>query len=46
MKNKNKKIGQSKQVNHSKFTNSDGYLVGGVDVEMSMKYTSREKKIS
>ena len=35
MKNKNKKIGQSKQVNHSKFTNSDGYLVGGVDVEMS-----------
>jgi hypothetical protein len=35
MKNKNKKIGQSKQVNHSEFTNSDGYLVGGVDVEMS-----------
>ena len=35
MKNKNKKIGQSKQVDHSKFTNSDGYLVGGVDVEMS-----------
>ena len=35
MKNKNKKTGQSKQVDHSKFTNSDGYLVGGVDVEMS-----------
>jgi hypothetical protein len=24
-----------KEVNHSKFTNSEGYLVGGVDVEMS-----------
>ena len=35
MKNKNKKIGQSKQVDHSKFTNVEGYLVGGVDVEMS-----------
>ena len=35
MKNKNKKTGQSKQVDHSKFTNSEGYLVGGVDVEMS-----------
>ena len=35
MKNKNKKIGQSKEVNQSKFTNKDGYLVGGIDVEMS-----------
>ena len=35
MKNKNKKIGQSKQVDHSKFTGKDGYLIGGVDVEMS-----------
>ena len=35
MKNKNKKIGQSKEVDQSKFTNSEGYLVGGVDVEMS-----------
>jgi len=35
MKNKNKKIGQSKEVDHSKFTDKDGYLVGGVDVEMS-----------
>jgi hypothetical protein len=35
MKKKNKKNGQSKQVNHSKFTGKDGYLVGGVDVEMS-----------
>ena len=35
MKNKNKKIGQSKEVDHSKFTGKDGYLVGGVDVEMS-----------
>jgi len=25
----------TKEVNHSKFTNSEGYLVGGVDVEMS-----------
>jgi len=36
MKNKNKKIGQSKQVNHTKFTNSDGYLFGGVDVEIRL----------
>ena len=35
MKNKNKKTGQSKQVDHSKFTGKDGYLVGGIDVEMS-----------
>ena len=35
MKNKKKKIGQSKEVNQSKFTNKDGYLVGGIDVEMS-----------
>ncbi len=35
MKNKNKKIGQSKEVDHSKFTDKDGYLVGGVDIEMS-----------
>ena len=35
MKKKNKKIGQSKQVDHSKFTGKDGYLVGGVDIEMS-----------
>jgi hypothetical protein len=35
MKKKNTKIGQSKEVNHSKFTGKDGYLVGGIDVEMS-----------
>ena len=35
MKKKNTKIGQSKEVDHSKFTNKDGYLVGGVEVEMS-----------
>ena len=35
MKKKNTKIGQSKEVNHSKFTNKEGYLVGGIDVEMS-----------
>ena len=35
MKNKNKKTGQSKDVNFSKFTNKDWYLVGGVDIEMS-----------
>ena len=27
MKNKNKKIDQSKEVDHSKFTGKDGYLV-------------------
>jgi len=26
---------KSKEVNHSKFTDSQGYLVGGVDIEMS-----------
>jgi len=35
MKKKNAKIGQSKEVNHSKFTNKEGYLVGGIDIEMS-----------
>jgi hypothetical protein len=25
----------TKEVNHSKFTNSEGYLVGGIDIEMS-----------
>jgi hypothetical protein len=41
MKNKNKKIGQSKQVDHSKFTGKDGYLVGGVDIEMSKPAITR-----
>ena len=45
MKNKNKKIGQSKQVDHSKFTNSDGYLVGGVDVEMSNPAESQKEVV-
>lgn len=42
MKNKNKKIGQSKEVDQSKLTGKDaffkggdGYLVGTVDIEMS-----------
>jgi queuine/archaeosine tRNA-ribosyltransferase len=35
MKKKNTKIGQSKEVDHSKFTDKDGYLIGGVEVEMS-----------
>ena len=35
MKKKNTKIGQSKEIDHSKFTDKDGYLVGGVEVEMS-----------
>jgi len=35
MKKKKTKIGQSKEVDHSKFTDKDGYLVGGVDIEMS-----------
>jgi hypothetical protein len=26
---------RSKEVNHSKFTNAEGYLVGGIDIEMS-----------
>ena len=26
---------KSKEVNHSKFTDSQGYLVGGIDIEMS-----------
>jgi len=35
MKNKNKKIGQSKQVNFDKFTDKQGNLLGGIEVEMS-----------
>ena len=35
MKNKNKKIGQSKEVNFDKFTDKQGNLLGGVEVEMS-----------
>jgi hypothetical protein len=35
MKKKNTKIGQSKEVDHSKFTDKDGYLVGGIEIEMS-----------
>lgn len=45
MKNKNKKIGQSKQVDHSKFTGKDGYLVGGVDVEMSNPAESQKEVV-
>ena len=46
MKNKNKKIGQSKQVDHSKFTGKDGYLVGGVDVEMSKPNETQTDSVS
>jgi hypothetical protein len=35
MKRKNKKIGQSKEVNFDKFTDKQGNLLGGIDVEMS-----------
>jgi hypothetical protein len=35
MKNKKKKIGQSKEVNFDKFTDKQGNLLGGIDVEMS-----------
>ena len=45
MKNKNKKTGQSKQVDHSKFTGKDGYLVGGVDVEMSSNSETQTQEV-
>jgi hypothetical protein len=35
MKKKNTKIGKSKEVNFSNFTDKQGNLLGGVDVEMS-----------
>ena len=46
MKKQNEKLANAKRtftkdskakidVNHSKYTNSEGYLVGGVDIEMS-----------
>ena len=46
MKKQNEKLANAKRtftkdskakvdVNHSKFTNSEGYLVGGIDIEMS-----------
>ena len=35
MKKQNKKIGKSKEVNFSKFTDKNGNLLGGVEIEMS-----------
>ena len=35
MKKKNTKISKSKEVNFSKFTDKQGNLLGGVNVEMS-----------
>ena len=45
MKKQNKKIGQSKEVNHSKFTDAQGYLIGGVDVEMSNPAESQKEVV-
>jgi len=69
MKKQNEKLANAKRTftkdskvkvdtNHSKYTNAEGYLVGGIDIEMSKpnetqiqearsrKYSFREKKIS
>ena len=36
---------RSKEVNHSKFTNAEGYLVGGVDIEMSSNSETQTQEV-
>lgn len=45
MKKKNTKIGKSKEVNFSKFTDKQGNLLGGVDVEMSNPAESQKEVV-
>lgn len=39
------KDSMTKEVNHSKFTDSQGYLVGGVDVEMSSNSETQTQEV-
>ena len=36
---------KAKEVNHSKFTDSQGYLVGGIDVEMSSNSETQTQEV-
>ena len=45
MKNKNTKIGQSKEVNFEKFTDKNGNLLGGIEVEMSNPQETQEQQV-
>jgi len=36
---------KAKEVNHSKFTDSQGYLVGGVDIEMSSNSETQTQEV-
>jgi hypothetical protein len=36
---------KSKEVNHSKFTDAQGYLVGGIDIEMSSNSETQTQEV-
>jgi hypothetical protein len=39
------KDSMSKEVNHSKFTDAQGYLVGGIDIEMSSNSETQTQEV-
>ena len=45
MKKKNEKINQSKEVNFEKFTDKNGNLLGGIEVEMSNPQETQEQQV-
>ena len=45
MKNKKAKIDQSKEVNFEKFTDKNGNLLGGIEVEMSNPQETQEQQV-
>ena len=45
MKKKNEKINQSKEVNFEKFTDKNGNLLGGIEVEMSNPQETQEEQV-
>ena len=45
MKKKNTKISESKEVNFEKFTDKNGNLLGGIEVEMSNPQETQEQQV-
>ena len=45
MKNKKAKIDQSKEINFEKFTDKNGNLLGGIEVEMSNPQETQEQQV-
>ena len=45
MKKKNTKISKSKEVNFEKFTDKNGNLLGGIEVEMSNPQETQEQQV-